>query len=110
MKAHSVPGVVTSMFKQSTYERQTERKPGRIDSLIPESNGFNREVMLRVLLHVSILRTLYWSIRCRGWCVLSRGTRLKVGRGSRIHLPQGSFLFLGFAHFTPAPCSIHIGK
>jgi acetyltransferase-like isoleucine patch superfamily enzyme len=85
--------------------------PGHARSSGSESNaGLTREVALRVLLHVSILRTLYWSIRCKGWCVLSRGTRLKVGRGSRIHLPPGSFLFLGFAHFTPAPCSIHIGK
>jgi acetyltransferase-like isoleucine patch superfamily enzyme len=66
--------------------------------------------MVRVLLHVSVLRTLYWSIRCRGWCVLSRGTRLKVGAGSRLNIPKGAFLFLGFAHFTPAPCSIHVGK
>jgi acetyltransferase-like isoleucine patch superfamily enzyme len=77
---------------------------------IPDSNGgFNASVMRRVLLHVSILRTLYWSIRCRGWCVLSRGTRLKVGRDSRIHIPAGSFLFLGFANFTPTPCSMHLG-
>jgi acetyltransferase-like isoleucine patch superfamily enzyme len=66
--------------------------------------------MLRVLLHASILRTLYWSIRSKGWCILSRGTRLKVGSGSRIDIPSGSFLFLGFAHFTPTPCSIHLGK
>lgn len=77
---------------------------------MPDSNGgFNRQVMLRVLRQVSILRTLYWSIRCRGWCVLSRGTRLKVGPGSKINIPPGSFLFLGFAHFTPTPCSVHIG-
>lgn len=69
-----------------------------------------RELVVRVALHVSILRTLYWSLRCKGWCVLARGTRLKVGPGSRIHIPRGSFLVLGFAHFTPAPCSIHIGK
>jgi acetyltransferase-like isoleucine patch superfamily enzyme len=79
--------------------------------MVPESNGgLNREVVLRVLLHVSVLRTLYWSIRYRGWCVLSRGTRLKIGSGSKLHIPSGSFLFLGFAHYTPTPCSIHIGK
>jgi acetyltransferase-like isoleucine patch superfamily enzyme len=43
-------------------------------------------------------------------CVLARGTRIKVGRGSRLDIPRGSFLFLGFAHFTPTPCSIHLGK
>ena len=78
--------------------------------VIPESNGgLNRHVLLRVALHVSILRTLYWSARHRGWCILSRGTRLKVGHGSKFRIPPGSFLFLGFAHFTPIPCSIHLG-
>jgi acetyltransferase-like isoleucine patch superfamily enzyme len=99
------------MFKQAIYKRQTVRKPGLVGSLNLEARGdLNREVMLRALLKVSIVRTLYWSIRCRGWCVLARGTRLKVGPGSGLHIPAGSFLFLGFAHFTPVPCSIHIGK
>jgi acetyltransferase-like isoleucine patch superfamily enzyme len=99
------------MAKQSVSERQTPGEPRQARALVPDSNGgLNREVLLRVLLHVSVLRTLYWSIRSRGWCVLSRGTRLKVGPGSRLCIPPGSFLFLGFAHFTPAPCSIHVGK
>ena len=100
----------TLMSEQSVSERQTQ-EPGQRRTLVPDSNdGLNRDVILRVLLHVSVLRTLYWSIRSRGWCVLSRGTRLKAGPGSRLHIPRGSFLFLGFAHFTPAPCSIHLGK
>jgi tetrahydrodipicolinate N-acetyltransferase len=87
-----------------TPQQRTRRR------MIPESNGgFNSEVLRRVLLHVSLLRTLYWSIRFRGWCVLSRGTRLKVGSSSRIDIPAGSFLFLGFASFSPTPCSIQLG-
>ena len=78
---------------------------------IPDSSvGLNWEVVRRVLLHVSISRTLYWSWRFKGWCVLSRGTRLKVGKCAQFHIPTGSFLFLGFAHFTPTPCSIRAGK
>lgn len=100
-----------SMPEQATEELETTPIPRRGPRLIPASNGgLNRELMLRVLLRTSILRTLYWSIRSRGWCILARGTRLKVGPGSRINLSAGSFLFLGFAHFTPTPCSIHIGK
>ena len=84
---------------------------GRSRRLVPESNGsVDRQVLLRVASHVSIIRTLYWSARNRGWCVLARGTRLRMGSGSRLHIPRGSFLFLGFAHFTPAPCSMHLGK
>lgn len=98
------------MLGHSMLGKKSERNLRRGRNAIPESNGgLNGEVMRRVLLHVSILRTMYWSIRCRGWCVISRGTRLKVERGSKINIPAGSFLFLGFAHFTPTPCSIHIG-
>jgi acetyltransferase-like isoleucine patch superfamily enzyme len=65
---------------------------------------------IRVVSHVSLLRTLFLTARHRGWCVVARGTRLKVGPGSRIDIPRGSFLFMGFAHFTPTPCSVHLGK
>jgi acetyltransferase-like isoleucine patch superfamily enzyme len=99
------------MSDQSVFAQRAVPEPGRVGGLTSEINGaVTRELVVRVLLRVSILRTLYWSIRSKGWCVLSRGTRLKVGPGSRLHIPRGSFLFLGFAHFTPAPCSIHIGK
>jgi tetrahydrodipicolinate N-acetyltransferase len=68
------------------------------------------EVVLRVALRVSVLRTLYLSARHRGWCIVSRGTRLKVGRGARFHITPGSFLFLGFAHPTTAACMVHLGS
>lgn len=98
------------MSDQAMLGPEAEQTPRRRRGVIPESNGgLNGEVIRRVLFHVSVLRTLYWTLRCRGWCVLSRGTRLKVERGSRINIPAGSFLFLGFAHFTPTPCSVHIG-
>ncbi len=84
---------------------------GRLRRLLPETNEqVNLGKVLRVALHVSVLRTLYLSARHGGWCIVSRGTRLKVGHGSRIHIVRGSFLFLGFAHLTPMPCSLHLGK
>jgi acetyltransferase-like isoleucine patch superfamily enzyme len=61
-------------------------------------------------LRVSLARTLYLSARHRGWCIVSRGTRVKVGRGSAISLARGSRLYLGFAHFTAVPCYVHLGK
>lgn len=79
--------------------------------LLPDSNERpGLRVVLRVARHVAIIRTLYLRIRYGGWCVVSRGTRLKIGRGSRLLIPDGSFLFLGFAHFTPAPCAVHLGR
>jgi acetyltransferase-like isoleucine patch superfamily enzyme len=79
--------------------------------LTPESNdGLDREVVFRTIRHISVVRTLWWSVRHRGWCVLARGTKLKVGHGSKLDIPPGSFLFIGFAHFTSSPCSIHLGR
>ena len=99
------------MSDQSVFEQRASREPRRDRGLTSGINGpVTRELVVRVLLRVSIVRTLYWSLRAQGWCVLSRGTRLKVGPGSRMHIPRGSFLFLGFAHYTPTPCSIHLGK
>ncbi len=83
----------------------------RLGRLLPDSNEHvDLSAVMRIAAHVSIARTLYLTVRYRGWCVVSRGTRLKVGRGSRIQIGKSSFLFLGFAHFTPAPCSVHLGK
>lgn len=99
------------MLKQSTSDRRRVPQLRMRSRLVPESHGgLTLKVIRRVILHVSVLRTLYWSTRFRGWCVLSRGTRIKVGKGSRFHIPPGSFLFFGFANFTPTPCSIHIGR
>ncbi len=37
---------------------------GRSRRLVPESNGsIDRQILLRVASHVSIVRTLYWSAR-----------------------------------------------
>jgi acetyltransferase-like isoleucine patch superfamily enzyme len=35
---------------------------------------------------------------------------MKLSRGSRLDITKGSLLFMGFVHFTPAACSIHLGR
>jgi NDP-sugar pyrophosphorylase family protein len=86
-------------------------KPPRRRRRLPESNGsLDLATVKWVVLHMSVLRTLYLSARHRGWFFVSRGTRVKVGPGSTIDIPKGSYLFVGFFHFTPTPCSIHLGR
>jgi tetrahydrodipicolinate N-acetyltransferase len=88
-----------------------KRVPVWLRRLAPDSNeGVGLEVLIRVASHVSVMRTLYLSARYRGWLIVSRGTRLKVGPRSSISISRGSYLFLGFAHFTPTPCSVHLGR
>ena len=67
-------------------------------------------MVLKVATHVSVLRTLYLSARFRGWCLVARGTRLKIGPGSKIEFAKGSFLLMGFLHYTPTPSSMHLGR
>ena len=58
------------MSDQSVFEQRAAGEPGRARGFRSEINGaVTRELVLRVLLRVSILRTLYWSIRSKGWCV-----------------------------------------
>ena len=67
-------------------------------------------MVLKIATHVSVLRTLYLSARFHGWCLVARGTRLKMGPGSKIEFAEGAFLLMGFLHYTPTPCSMHLGR
>jgi len=83
----------------------------KFDRWRPETNNpHSWRYVLRVVLHTSIIRTLYLSARYGPWCVVSRGTRLRIGSESRIILAPGSFLFLGFANFGPPPCALQLGR
>lgn len=66
--------------------------------------------LVSAALRVSVFRTLYYSVRHRGWCIVLRGTRLKLSRGSQIHLARGSRLVLGTRHVAATPCSVHLRR
>jgi len=98
------------LVEQRARPLKTQRW-NRLRRLLPECNGrVDLSVVMRIAAHVSVTRTLYLTARYKGWCIISRGTQLKTSRGSRIQIGSSSFLFLGFAHFTPTPCSIHLGR
>jgi serine acetyltransferase len=102
--------MVERLVEQQSPPPKMQRR-SRLRSLLPESNGrVDLSVVMRIAVHASIARTLYLTARYKGWCIISRGTQLKTSRGSRIQIGKSSFLFLGFAHFTPTPCSVHLGK
>jgi acetyltransferase-like isoleucine patch superfamily enzyme len=60
--------------------------------------------------HVSIVRSLLLSLRFRGPFLVSRRTRVKIGRRSRVTFAPGSFLLVGFRMYTPTPAAIHLGR
>lgn len=76
----------------------------------PDSEGrVDLALIRRMSVRLSLTRSLYLSARFRGVFLVARGTRLKMGRGARVRFEKGAVLALGFAHFTPAPTSMHLG-
>jgi acetyltransferase-like isoleucine patch superfamily enzyme len=63
-----------------------------------------------VLMRVSILRSLALSLRFRGWFLVARGTRIKIGSGSRVQFGPRSFLFVGFRLETPTAALVQLGR
>jgi acetyltransferase-like isoleucine patch superfamily enzyme len=57
-------------------------------------------------LGVSVLRSLYLSIRFGGRIVVLRGTRLRLDRGARIVVPRGCRVVIGKHHAGGAPASL----
>jgi acetyltransferase-like isoleucine patch superfamily enzyme len=64
--------------------------------------------LVSAALRVSVCRTLYHSARHGGWCIVLRGTRLKLRRGAQISIPRGSRLILGTRHVAATPCSVYL--
>ena len=84
------------------------RIPG---SAVPDTNSpIDRELLWRVISQLSIFRSLYLSLRFGGYFLVARGTRIKMGPGATVRLRRGAFFCVGFAHFTPTPASMHLGK
>lgn len=62
------------------------------------------------LLHVSIGRSLYLSLRFNGRIIILRGTRLRLDRGARILVPRGCRLLIGKHHAGGAPASLDMRR
>jgi acetyltransferase-like isoleucine patch superfamily enzyme len=57
-------------------------------------------------LGVSVLRSLYLSLRFGGQIVILRGTRLRFDRGARILVPRGCRVVIGKHHAGGAPAAL----
>jgi acetyltransferase-like isoleucine patch superfamily enzyme len=61
-------------------------------------------------LRVSVIRSLYLSVRYRGRIIILRGTRLRIDRGARILVPRGCRLVIGKSHAAGAPSSLDMRR
>lgn len=59
---------------------------------------------------ISLLRSLYLSIRYGGRIIILRGTRLRLERGARIQVPRGCRLLIGKSHVAGAPASLDMRR
>ncbi len=83
----------------------------RYRHLLPATNyGIDPALVWIFLTHMSILRSLLLSARFRGWFLVSRRTRIKIGRGSKVSIGRGSFFLVGFVHYGATPAAIHLGR
>lgn len=85
-------------------------KMRQVRNLVQEFESSDPAALFRIITHISIVRTMYLSARFRGWVLVARGTRLRLGRGARFAMEPGSFLLLGFFNFTPNPVSMDLGR
>ena len=59
---------------------------------------------------MSIAKSLYLSLRWGGFFLVSRGTKIGMERGAKVHLdPRHSSLRSGFANRTAMSASLHLG-
>ena len=64
---------------------------------------------LRDILNVSLLRTLYYSLRFKGRIIIFRGTRIWLQRGARIRVAPGGHLILG-RQLSGIRCTVRIDR
>lgn len=62
------------------------------------------------LLHVSVTRSLYLSLRFGGKICILRGTRLRLDRGARIQVARGARLLIGKHHAGGGPASLDMRR
>jgi len=62
------------------------------------------------LLHISIARSLYLSLRFGGVIIILRGTRLRLDRGARIRVARGCRVLIGKGHAGGAPASLDMRR
>ena len=84
----------------------------RYRHLLPSTNygDFDPALIWIFATRMSIVHSLYLSVRFGGWFIVARRTRIKIGRRSKVTIARGSFFFVGFVHYGPTPAAIHIGR
>jgi acetyltransferase-like isoleucine patch superfamily enzyme len=78
--------------------------------VVPDTHApITRRMVSLVLCQMSLAKSLYLSVKWKGFFLVSRGTRVRTERGAQVRLEPGAFFFMGFANRTAIPASLHLG-
>jgi tetrahydrodipicolinate N-acetyltransferase len=93
------------------FDDPLRQRLGWLGNRLPSTNAPIRpELVGRILLRVSVLRTLYYSARFRGRFLVARGTRIVLDRSARVEFGPKGFLLIGFHHDSPLPALLNMGR
>ena len=67
-------------------------------------------MLVKDALHVSVLRSLYYSARFRGKIIILRGTRIRLDRGARIEIARNARMVIGKDHVVGTPASLDLRR
>ena len=109
--AKQAPGQLPSPQTKPEEPQLTVREAQR--SFISHSGGPRRlhpKKLIKTVCRVSVIRTLYLSVRFRGRIIVMRRARLRLARGAKISVAAGSRLMLGLnmSHAAGSPCSLRL--
>jgi acetyltransferase-like isoleucine patch superfamily enzyme len=83
----------------------------RYRHLLPASRGeLDPALVWTFITHLSVVRSLMLSARFRGWFLIARRTRIKIGPRSKVNISRGGFFLVGFVHYGATPAVIHLGR
>ena len=94
-----------------TVDDSFRRRLGRLGSKLPATNApLQPDVFIKVARRLSIIRSLYYSLRFRGRFLVARRTRVVIDRSAKVEFSPRGYLLLGFHHDSPARSLLNMGK
>jgi acetyltransferase-like isoleucine patch superfamily enzyme len=78
--------------------------------VVPDTySPITRRRLRSVATQISVFKSLYLSAKWKGFFLVTRGTKVKIERGAKVHLDPGAFFCIGFANRTAMSASLHLG-
>lgn len=83
----------------------------RLMSNLPQfisTHPYSKSFYLRLAFRCAILKTIWYSIRFRGFFIIGRGSRIRIHRSARVTLGPKSMLVIGMANDAPVGATLRM--